>query len=41
MDNLPVQNTDGSTLLAFDRLTEEQLGRMDPRVPLTASLVVL
>lgn len=38
---LPVQNTDGSTLLSFERLSEDELGGLDPSVPLTASLVVL
>jgi 8-oxo-dGTP diphosphatase len=41
MDELPVENTDGSVLISFDRLREEQLGTLDPSVPLTASLVVL
>jgi 8-oxo-dGTP diphosphatase len=41
MDELPVKNTDGSVLISFDRLREEQLGTLDPSVPLTASLVVL
>ncbi|MER7246649.1 NUDIX hydrolase [Kribbella sp. NPDC000426] len=41
MYELPVENTDGSVLLSFDRLVEEQLGGLDPSVPLTASLVVL
>jgi 8-oxo-dGTP diphosphatase len=41
MYDLPVQNTDGSVLLTFDRLREEELGGLDPAVPLTASLVVL
>jgi 8-oxo-dGTP diphosphatase len=38
---LPVLNTDGSVLLTFERLHEDQLGSLDPAVPLTASLVVL
>jgi 8-oxo-dGTP diphosphatase len=38
---LPVQNTDGSVLLSFERLREDELGGLDPSVPLTASLVVL
>jgi 8-oxo-dGTP diphosphatase len=38
---LPVLNTDGSVLLSFERLDEDQLGSLDPAVPLTASLVVL
>jgi 8-oxo-dGTP diphosphatase len=38
---LPVQNTDGSALLNFERLREDELGGLDPSVPLTASLVVL
>ncbi len=41
MYELPVENSDGSALLAFDRCAEHQLGRLDPAVPLTASLVVL
>ncbi len=41
MYDLPVHNTDGSVLLTFDRLHEEDLGSLDPSVPLTASLVVL
>ena len=41
MDELPVENTDGSVLISFDRLREELLGTLDPSVPLTASLVVL
>ena len=41
MDELPVENTDGSVLISFDRLREELLGTQDPSVPLTASLVVL
>jgi len=41
MDGLPVEDTDGSVLISFDRLREEQLGTLDPSVPLTASLVVL
>jgi 8-oxo-dGTP diphosphatase len=38
---LPVKNSDGSALLSFERLPEEGLGRLDPSVPLTASIVVL
>jgi 8-oxo-dGTP diphosphatase len=38
---LPVENVDGSALLSFDRLHEDELGGLDPSVPLTASLVVL
>jgi 8-oxo-dGTP diphosphatase len=38
---LPVLNTDGSALLEFERVREDQLGSLDPTVPLTASLVVL
>jgi 8-oxo-dGTP diphosphatase len=38
---LPVLNTDGSVLLSFEPLHEDQLGSLDPAVPLTASLVVL
>ncbi|MFI5691507.1 NUDIX hydrolase [Kribbella sp. NPDC051586] len=34
-------NTDGSVLLTFEPLDEDQLGSLDPSVPLTASLVVL
>ncbi|TCC11786.1 NUDIX hydrolase [Kribbella soli] len=41
MYDLPVQNTDGSALLTFDRLHEADLSSLDPSVPLTASLVVL
>ncbi|MEV4266966.1 NUDIX hydrolase [Kribbella sp. NPDC049584] len=41
MDGLPVEDSDGSTLISFDRLREDQLGTLDPTVPLTASLVVL
>lgn len=38
---LPVENTDGSVLLNFERVHEDDLGDLDPAVPLTASLVVL
>jgi 8-oxo-dGTP diphosphatase len=38
---LPVENTDGSVLLSFERIREDQVGSLDPSVPLTASLVVL
>ena len=41
MDELPVADGTGSALLAFDPLPEEDLGRLDASVPLTASLVVL
>ena len=41
MYDLPVHNTDGSVLLTFDHVPEENLGDLDPSVPLTASLVVL
>ncbi|WP_130443346.1 NUDIX hydrolase [Kribbella rubisoli] len=41
MYELPVENTDGSVLISFDRLREDQLGSLDSSVPLTASLVVL
>lgn len=41
MDELPVENNDGSALLAFDRLPEHELAHLDPSIPLTASLVVL
>jgi 8-oxo-dGTP diphosphatase len=41
MYDLPVHNSDGSILLTFDRLREEDLSRLDPSAPLTASLVVL
>jgi 8-oxo-dGTP diphosphatase len=41
MYELPVENTDGSALLSFHRVREDQLGSLDPTVPLTASLVVL
>ncbi|MGW6197610.1 NUDIX hydrolase [Kribbella sp. NPDC055110] len=41
MYDLPLQNTDGSVLLTFDRIREEELSDLDPSVPLTASLVVL
>ncbi|SDR81376.1 ADP-ribose pyrophosphatase YjhB, NUDIX family [Actinopolymorpha singaporensis] len=38
---LPVKNADGSVLVSLERLAEEDLVRLDPSVPLTASLVVL
>lgn len=38
---LPVKNADGTALVSFERPTEEGLARLDPSVPLTASLVVL
>ena len=41
VSELPVENDDGSALLSFDRLREEELGGLDPSVPLTASLVAL
>ncbi|MFC6157980.1 NUDIX hydrolase [Kribbella jiaozuonensis] len=41
MYELPVENTDGSVLLSFERIREDQFGSLDPSVPLTASLVVL
>lgn len=41
MVELPVANGDGSTLLSFDERAEADLVRLDPAVPLTASLVVL
>ena len=41
MYELPVENADGSALLSFDRLREDELAGLDPSVPLTASLVVL
>ena len=41
MHELPVKNSDGSALLSFERLPEEGLHRLDPSVPLTASIVVL
>ncbi|WP_158290993.1 NUDIX hydrolase [Kribbella antiqua] len=41
MYQLPVQNADGSALLRFERLREDELDGLDPSVPLTASLVVL
>jgi 8-oxo-dGTP diphosphatase len=41
MCELPVESDDGSVLLSFQRLREDDLRRLDPSVPLTASLVVL
>jgi 8-oxo-dGTP diphosphatase len=42
VSELPVQNIDGSALLSFIRLREEEeLAGLDPAVPLTAALVVL
>lgn len=41
MYELPVEDDEGSVLLTFDRGREEDLDRLDPSVPLTASLVVL
>jgi 8-oxo-dGTP diphosphatase len=41
MYELPVENTDGSMLLSFERIPENQFGSLDQSVPLTASLVVL
>lgn len=41
VSELPVENVDGSALLTFDRLHEDELAGLDPSVPLTASLVVL
>ncbi|WP_432884808.1 NUDIX hydrolase [Kribbella sp. CA-245084] len=41
MYELPVENTDGSALLSFERIREDQFGSLDQSVPLTASLVVL
>jgi 8-oxo-dGTP diphosphatase len=38
---LPVEDADGSALLSFDQLREDELGGLDPSIPLTASLVVL
>jgi 8-oxo-dGTP diphosphatase len=38
---LPVEHADGSALLSFARLREQNIGGLDPSVPLTASLVVL
>lgn len=41
MVELPVEQADGCILLRFDRVPEENLGRLDTAVPLTAALVVL
>lgn len=41
MYELPVASPDGSALLTFERIVEEDLGTLDPAVPVTASLVVL
>lgn len=41
MDQLPVETSGSSALLAFDRVPEEELSRPDPAVPLPLSLVVL
>ncbi|MEU8223349.1 NUDIX hydrolase [Kribbella sp. NPDC048915] len=41
MDQLPVQDADGSALLRFEPVPEHELAHLDPAVPLTASLVVL
>lgn len=38
---LPVEQEDGCRLLSFDRVSEQHLARLDPSVPLTASLVVI
>jgi 8-oxo-dGTP diphosphatase len=39
--DLPVEQDDGSALLAFERIPEPGLDCLDPTVPLTAALVVL
>lgn len=36
-----MSNDDGSALLSFEALGEDEFGSLDPAVPLTASLVVL
>jgi 8-oxo-dGTP diphosphatase len=41
MDAFPVEQSDGSALLTFDPLSEQELAQLDSPVPLTASLVVL
>lgn len=41
VEELPVENSDGSALLTFEHLPEEDLAGLDPSVPLTVSLVVL
>lgn len=41
MVEFPVGQDDGCALLGFDPIAEDGLDRLDPAVPLTASLVVL
>jgi 8-oxo-dGTP diphosphatase len=41
MSTFPVADNEGSALLSFERIAEADLDRLDPSMPLTASLVVL
>lgn len=41
VEELLAADADGSALLSFGRLSEDELAGLDPAVPLTASLVVL